>query len=871
MKNNKSNIAATLLLAFLLSIGTFTSFPLATGQLAIQQPTIQMPSGVTPDMTVTTEAYLSFRPNPVGVGQPIIINVWLHPPTNVNRDFILAFQITITKPDGTKETKLLSSYAGDSTGWFEYTPDTLGTYKIKFNFLGQYYPAGQYYAGNIVTNSSGQNLGSVYYKPSEAPELNLTVQQEQILSWPMASLPTDYWTRPVHPQNREWWPILGAWPPTGIVGGGPYWPEKTNTYMNNYKYVPYVQGPTSAHIVWERAGSMGGLIGGAAGQITDVLFAGTGVIGFPNIIYAGRAYMTVPKVSQNGTSTQTYWQCYDIRTGQIFWERPLYAGETAPSIVEYEEGNTEVPGAEARVGTTIYLTALISPTSTTAGRIIKYSPWTSAITSNVTGPPAGVGAGTLYAYPYVYSVQTIGSGSTAQYRLLKWTIESDAGQQVYSPYGTPPVVDNFTQRLISNITWPFNSLGTCDFETGISVNNAGINSAATGTSIGQRLVGVSLSTGNVLWNTTTDLTSGLETFFSGGISMADHGLYAGRMQNGQWWAWDLKTGQIVWKSDISAWPWGAFGAYSMESAYGLIYSRDYDGVHAINWTNGNIEWTFNAKTPYQYETPYEGNYAFHGAGQIADGKLYTFSVEHSPSQPITRGDRFYCLNATTGELIWSITLGQNAPGSRVFQGSLADGYLAHTDEYTGNMLVFGKGKSATTIETPLVAIQSGQSMIIKGTVLDQSPAQSGTPCVSDESMATQMEYLHMQSPIDGVGHNATIKGVTISLDTTDPNGNQIHIADVTTDGYSGTYGYTWKPEIIGQYAITATFKGDDSYGSSFATTYATVEETAPTATTTTSISFDEVNTNVTGTVLAAAVAIIIAIAILGVLVLRKKS
>jgi hypothetical protein len=189
------------------------------------------------------------------------------------------------------------------------------------------------------------------------------------------------------------------------------------------------------------------------------------------------------------------------------------------------------------------------------------------------------------------------------------------------------------------------------------------------------------------------------------------------------------------------------------------------------------------------------------------------------------------------------------------------------------MLVFGKGKSATTIEAPLIAVQPGQSMVIKGTVLDQSPAQQGTPCVSEDSMTTQMEYLHMQMPIDGVGHNATIKGVTISLDALDPNGNNIHIADVITDGYSGTYGYTWKPETIGQFTITATFKGDDSYGSSFATTFASLTEegSSPTATTTTVINFDEVNSNVTSTVIAAAIAIIIAIAIVGILTLRKKS
>ena len=47
---------------------------------------------------------------------------------------------------------------------------------------------------------------------------------------------------------------------------------------------------------------------------------------------------------------------------------------------------------------------------------------------------------------------------------------------------------------------------------------------------------------------------------------------------------------------------------------------------------------------------------------------------------------------------------------------------------------------------------------------------------------------------------------------------------VTSDGYSGTFACNWKPDIAGQYTITATFMGDDSYGSSFATTYVNVVE-----------------------------------------------
>ena len=38
-------------------------------------------------------------------------------------------------------------------------------------------------------------------------------------------------------------------------------------------------------------------------------------------------------------------------------------------------------------------------------------------------------------------------------------------------------------------------------------------------------------------------------------------------------------------------------------------------------------------------------------------------------------------------------------------------------------------------------------------------------------MATQMEYLHMQQPIDGVGGDKIITGVPVTLTAIDENGN----------------------------------------------------------------------------------------------------
>jgi hypothetical protein len=142
--------------------------------------------------------------------------------------------------------------------------------------------------------------------------------------------------------------------------------------------------------------------------------------------------------------------------------------------------------------------------------------------------------------------------------------------------------------------------------------------------------------------------------------------------------------------------------------------------------------------------------------------------------------------------------------------------------YDGYQYVIGKGKSETTVEAPLTAVPLGTTMTITGSVLDMSPAQSGTPCVSKESMGTQMDYLHMQMPIDGVWHNETITGVPVTLMAVDSDGFSYNIGTVTTDGYHGSFGMKWTPTKQDIYKIVASFAGDESYGSSEASTYVTV-------------------------------------------------
>ena len=796
--NKKKTIAVSLILlmATITGLANFASEP-AQAQLAAQQPSTSIPSGQTANITASTIPHISFVPRTVGVGQTIVVNVWIEATyLSASYKHFQAYKITFTKPDGTQETFVKDSYVTDTTSWFEYVPDQLGTWTVKLDYLGQYFPTGRYLNGYIVTNSSGTLVTqSVYYKPGSDGPFGLVVQEQIVRSWPGAPLPNDYWTRPVSPYNREWWPILGNFPGWGIYGGdhtNPYWPADTNLYaQSRYGYLPYVQGPKSAHVLWKQQFNVGGLVGGSMGM-TTIWDSATVIYGHPRIIYSGRCYWPTTVVI-DGQATDV-WQCYDLRTGQIYWNR--YPVNQVPTNIFYDPGTAEIAEAAPHraIPDFIYIGG---------GRLIKYDPWTGEIIGNYSIAP--LSSGTFYSDPYALSVYDMGASAGSQrYRLVNWSVL--------------PTIANLTvgtvTRIASNITWPISSLpATVDFEAGIAVSTSGSN-----------LLSYSLSTGQLLANISTGIAYATE----GTPALADHGRFAQRYNDGTWHCWDLRTGAHLWQSEISSEPWGTFGTYGSCSYGGMIMSNQFDSVTALNWTNGKIVWSYiaTADSPYESIMTY-GNttvYPWHTCGMIADGVYYTTNSEHSANMPLKRGMRIHAINITTGEGLWKLTMQQtgSTDGSRVFQGAIADGYLAYSDAQTATMYVVGKGKSSATVTASQKTIAKGENVLIEGTVLDQSPGQPGTPCVAKESMTLQMEHLHIAQPLDGIWHNETIKGVPVSLIAIDSEGNVIDIGSVTTNGYYGTFSYDWTPPKEGMFTITASFASDDSYGSSSAATAVTV-------------------------------------------------
>jgi hypothetical protein len=243
-----------------------------------------------------------------------------------------------------------------------------------------------------------------------------------------------------------------------------------------------------------------------------------------------------------------------------------------------------------------------------------------------------------------------------------------------------------------------------------------------------------------------------------------------------------------------------------------MYTAGYDGqVECWDPETGEIKWTYLTESTTELSS---GAYPV-DEPLIADGKGYLVVDEHSPTQPLFRGAKLYCFDVITGEPIWNIS-GYFTPSA------IAGGYLYARDSlYTGTTYCFGKGKSEVTVEAPLTAVAAGDRITIQGTVMDMSPAQPGTPAISDADMGTWMDYMHMQ--------NATLinnppcpTGVPVKLIVIHPDGNVEWIYTRTTDMY-GNFAHAYEPPTEGIYKIIASFDGSESYWPSAAETAIAVE------------------------------------------------
>ncbi len=742
---------------------------------------------------ITSYSYMAVSPNPTGVGQPSIVSFWILPAAPTATDVFHNLKVTITKPDGTTENKGPFTTSTVGSQYFIYTPSMVGNYTFKLTYPGETFTRGGY-----------------YYTPSESNIFNLVVQPDFAQPYPEAALPTDYWTRPIYGQNRAWSRIAGDWLQSGYNATG-------KAFDAQFGFNPYTTAPKSAHVMYTKPLAFGGIVGGDYGDISYYAGLSYESKAQPSLIMNGRLYYNIKPTS----SVNQGFTCIDLRTGETLWTNKNWSyAITLGQEFEYVSGNQGgLAGA--------YLWQ-------TGSTYRMFDAFTGDLFLTFNNAMTGTNVFDKHGNWYVYVYNGAGRW-LAMWNFTKAIVGNNlitfnpSGEGMYRPQprgGNPENPYNWMAGIEWNTTdLPDRSMtiptiapdGTITANTTLRPSIFGVSSALVaqvGTSqIIYREIGYSLENGAELWwadrNTTTPSVWG--THGDGKYIR----FFLDRRVN---IAYDAKTGQELWTSDPMDAPWGTFSSQYGTVAYNKFYYGGYDGhEYAYDLNTGKQIWkasSGNAGT----ETPY-GSYPMWYGPVIGGGVVFVGSGEHSPTHPLIRGEHLFALDAETGAQIWNIT------GLMVTR-SIADGYLVTYNAYDNNLYVFGKGPSKTTVTAPQTVVPQGTGVMITGTVTDQSSGQKDTPAIADKDMSRWMEYLKMQMPL-----TSDVEGVPVELTATAPDGTVTTIGTVTSE-MSGKFGFMWTPPTEGTYKIRATFKGSESYGSSYDETFVGVgpAQAAPTST-----------------------------------------
>ena len=829
--------------------------------------------------TAATYCYLGALPNPVGVGQEVLFHVGVTKELNLANMGWDDLSITIKKPDGTTET--ISNIRTDSTGGTgrNFIPQVAGNYTCQGHFPEQLTTADKV-AGGFFTPQLPTGTKML---ASDSLEVVLVVQEEPIPFYPANPLPTEYWVRPIDPSLREWNVVAGNW-----------LENPTNYYAVGNDYAP-----DTAHILWSKMLTQGGIVGEnldshsfEIGDAYEGKFAS-------RLAVAGRLYY------DKYASPDPFHEivCVDLHTGEELWSRVLLNNLTVSfaqlmywDTYDYH-GVYDYIWATGNSGTR----AIFDLPSAAGNPYCAFDPITGDFVYALYGMPSGTRVTGPKGEILIYNVN-VGAGymtlwnssnipalkaSPTQYPSMGWGQWRAMGKVV-----------NATGACITTPETPFGISGyqwnvTIGSTTGRSLPGSSTTifygNRVIGGTIDQqavRLWGISLLPGhegailfNNTWNAPSYWAEGNLTvsgFASGWVAWSEEDM-VGVMwirESREHFGFSLETGDNLWGPTPPQYYLDSVEdspADVRNIAYGNLYSASVSGiVYCYNVTTGERQWIYEAKDPY-HEYLFANNWWLKPL-MLADGKIYVSTCEHSPIDPRPRGGPFVCLNGTTGEVIFRADglFRTTRWGGRAV---IADSIIAGMDTYSQTIFAFGKGPSATTVSAGPEVSTEGSSVVVKGMVTDVSPGTTsaalmmrfpnGVPAVADANQSEWMMHVYKQNALP-----ADVVGVEVVVSVIDPNNNCYEVARTTSDA-SGYFSTEFMPEVPGKYTVIAAFEGSQSYYGSLAET-ALLVEAAPAATPgPTPTPAPMTDTYVLGLGAAAIVAIVI-IGLIIILMLRKR-
>jgi outer membrane protein assembly factor BamB len=788
--------------------------------LAISAILVALPTAIAQETGLpkkTTYAFIGAVPNPVGKDQQVLLHVGITDYFDSAEKGWEGLTVTVTDPEGGKTT--LGPIRTDATGGtgVPFTPDKVGTYTLQTHFPQQTAEFVPFFFGSPY---------DMLFLASDSDVLKLVVQDEAIPYYPGQSLPSEYWTRPINSQLREWSSITGNWLQA----------ESLWSTFNPDKYRPYNKdAPETPHILWTRpiGGSLGGLAGGETGDHAmecgdayEGKFEGSIIVN--GILYYNK--YELPSWLNLGPAPEQEIVAVDIHTGEELWTKTFLDGERIDFAQVYYFDGANYHAAFAYLWVAIGGATMFGPAAPLEWH--AFDPLTGEWEYSITNVPSGTQIYGPNGEIYIYTVDLANGWMT------QWNSSNHAGDQ--GSWGNP--VSRTTIDATTQYDW------NKTIPTGLpgSVQEVYFGDRIIGASVTQTEVtvwGLNLNStrGNIGDQLFTNTWPAPSQWFTGNLSVSWVGAsiddkvgVVWTSENRRYYGFSLDDGEYLWVTEESENYLNYYVGTIPAIAYGRLFSSGVSGiVYCYNLTTGEQLWTYEANDPYQ-EILWANNW-WSRIQFITDGKIYMGHEEHSAIDPKPRGAPYYCLNITDGSLIWRVNgaFRQTHWGGRSIIG---DSIIVTQDTYDQRVYAIGKGASTTTVSIQNDVISLGSSALIKGTVMDVSPGTEdtalqirfpdGVPAVSDESMGEWMKYVYMQFKKP---ENAT--GVTVTLEAINPNGEHESLGTTTTDT-AGNYGFSFKPTMEGKYTILATFYGSDGYYSSMSTTYLTVDpapEEAPSA------------------------------------------
>ncbi len=438
-----------------------------------------------------------------------------------------------------------------------------------------------------------------------------------------------------------------------------------------------------------------------------------------------------------------------------------------------------------------------------------------------------------------------------------------------SAYGAPGSMSQPVSFF--GMTFPGYLLGISAVQSGVILMTGSVQSGFAYGIGWEEAAGFSATTGQLLWGPNNRTEVPYSIVYSGGNWAGGSAIIELTESTLSVTGYSLTTGKLLWGPTPlpNARAFSSLGANCV-AANGIDYIWLYGGdVYAYNIATGALLWQYHTPSG-GFESPYgtEPLWTF-SVGSVAGGELFV-AEGHMYSPPLFHGAQQLALNITNGDVVWSelafdVT---SAP-------AVSDGVATTLNAYDNQIYAWGMGPSKTTVSAPQSGATTEAPITITGTVMDISAGTqqnavaanfpNGLPCVSDANMSVWMQYVYMQQPMP-----TNMIGVPVVVSVTDSNGNSRVIGTAMTNSM-GTWGLNWTPDIPGNFTVTATFAGTQSYYPSSATTYfcASAPYVAPT-TVPTATPTSVADTYFVPSIAGLFVLIIVVAVVLALLMLRKK-